>query len=589
MAINVPDQPGFMQFGQDFELDVRAYELRSNGIRLKLERIPMELLLFLIERHGQLVTREQIVEKIWGKEIFFDSDNSINAAINKIRRVLRDNSGQPQFVETVTGKGYRFIAPISTPEQKCVPPAVPHHEIRSVAVLPLENLSHDSAQDYFAEGMTEALITTLAKIRALRVISRTSAMQYRHASRSLPEIARQLNVEAIIEGSVLHSGERVRINAQLLDARTDQHLWAESYERDCRDVLSLQGEIAQQIAEEVRVVLTPGERERLRSTRKVDPRAHELYLKARYHWNKRSEENVRKAISYFERALECDPGYAQAHAGLADCYNILAYYNALPPLDAYPKAKAAALKALELDPFLAEPHASIGVIKRDFEWDWSGAEREFQRAIDLNPGYVEALHWRATLLLMLGRTSDGIREKCNALTIDPLSVVIRTDLGRMLYFARDYDHAIREYQSALDLEPNFGSAHLWLANAYEQKGMFQQALSELRIAASLYQGSSYALARLGHCLAMAGQHDDSRSLLDQLKLMSKQKYVSAYDIALIHVGLREFDEALLWLRTALDERSLWLGYMNIEPQLDPLRSDTRFRELVRKVGLEAGD
>ena len=588
MPANIPDQPGLIQFGQDFDLDVRAYELRSSGIRLKLERIPMELLLLLIERHGQLVTREQIVEKIWGAGTFFDSDNSINAAINKIRRVLRDDSERPQFVETVTGKGYRFIAAISTPAQK-IHAVVTHHKIRSLAVLPLENFSRDSAQDYFAEGMTEALITTLAKIRAMRVISRTSAMLYRNPSRSLPEIAQQLNVDAVVEGSVLQSGGRVRISAQLIDARTDQHLWAESYERDCRDVLSLQGEIAQQIANEVRIVLTPSERERLGSTRKLDPRAHELYLKARYHWNKRTEENVRKAISYFERALDCDPTFAQAHAGLADCYNILAYYNALSPLDAYPKARAAALKALELDQSLAEPHASLGVIKRDFEWDWSSAEREFQRSIDLNPGYVEAVHWRATLLLMLGRASDGIREKSNALAIDPLSVVIRTDLGRMFYFAREYDQAIREYQSALDLEPNFGAAHLWLGNAYEQKGMFEQALSELRIGSSLYQGRSYAVARLAHCLALAGESGDARSFLGQLKVAGKQTYVSSYDLALIHVGLREFDEALLWLGRAFKERSLWLGYLNVEPQLDPLRGDKRFRELLHKVGLIAAN
>ena len=384
----------------------------------------------------------------------------------------------------------------------------------------------------------------------------------------------------------MRSGGRVRITAQLIDARTDQHLWAESYERDWRDVLSLQGEIAQQIANEVRIILTPGERERLGSARRVDPRAHELYLKARYHWNKRTEENVSKAISYFERALDCDPTYAQAHAGLADCYNILAYYNALPPFEAYPKAKAAAQKALELDQSLAEPHASLGVIMRDFEWDWSGADREFQWAIELNPGYIEAVHWRATLLLMLGRASDGIREKSNALALDPLSVVIRTDLGRMFYFVRDYDEAIREYQSVLDLDPSFGSAHLCLANAYEQKGRFEQALSELRIGTALYQGRSYALARLAHGLAIAGERDEAASLLEQLRVLSRQTYVSAYDIALVQVGLRELDEALLWLQRAWEERSLWLGYLNIEPQLDPLRGDARFSQLVRKVGLQ---
>ncbi len=303
-----------------------------------------------------------------------------------------------------------------------------------MAVLPLEDLSGESAQDYFADSMTEALITSLAKIKALRVISRTSVMQYKGAQKSLPEIARELKVDAVIEGSVLRSGDRVRVTAQLIHAISDQHLWAESYERDFRDILSLQGEIARQVAHQVRIILTPEENSSLASTRQVNPEAHELFLKARYYWNKRTEENVKKAFGYFRQAIDHDPTYAEGYLGLADSYNILGYYNALSPMEAYPKAKAAALKALQLDDSLAAAHATLGVVKRDYEWDWSGSDAEFQRALHLNPGCVEAYHWRGTLFSMLGRHSDALQDKNRALALDPLSVVIRHRPGAALLF-----------------------------------------------------------------------------------------------------------------------------------------------------------
>ena len=458
-------------------------------------------------------------------------------------------------------------------------------EIHALAVLPLEDLSGDAERDYFADGMTEALITSLAKIKALRVISRTSAMQYKGVRKSLPQIARELNVDAVIEGSVLRSGERVRIAAQLIQASNDQHLWAESYERDFRDILPLQSEIARAIADQVKIVLTPEERERLGIGRSVDPEAHELYLKARYYWNKRTEESVKKALSYFLRAIDVDPTYAQGYAGLADSYNILGYYNALAPTEAYSKAKAAAFKALELDNSLAEPHAALGVVKRDFEWDWCGAKNEFQRAIELNPGYVESYHWRATLLGMLGQLTEAIHEKNKALTMDPLSVVIRTDLARMFYYHRDYDHALEHYRAALEMDPNHVIAHIWLAQVYEQKGLFEQAIAELESGLRLSGDNTFAQAKLGHGYAMAGRRNEARAVLNQLNALGRQRYVSPYDVAMVHVGLKENEEAFTWLQRAVEQRSLWLGYLNVEPQLDSLRSDRRFQDLLVCVGL----
>ena len=574
-----------------FELDTRAGELRKRGVRLRLHGQPLQILQTLLTHAGDLVTREELRAQVWQADTFVDFDHSLHNAIARLRETLGDSAETPRYIETLPRRGYRFIAPVDEVHSATATPQVARNAksdrrlIQSLAVLPLQDLSGDPAQDYFGDGMTEALITSLAKIKALRVISRTSAMCYKGARKSLPQIGRELNVDAVIEGSVLRSGERVRITAQLIHAAGDQHLWAESYERDFRDILSLQSEIARQVANAVKVILTPEEQVRLGSARQVNPEAHEWYLKARYHWNKRTEENVKKAISYFHRAIDSDPSYADGYVGLADSYNILGYYNALPPVDAYPKGKAAALRALELDSSLGEAHASLGVVKRDFEWDWPSAEVEFQRAIELNPGCVEAYHWRGTLLSMLGRHADALRLKTKALAIDPLSVVVRTDLARMLYFARDYDQSLEQYQAALDLDPNFASARLWLAHVYEQKGRFEQAISELTKGVNLSGDSTFALAKLGHGLARAGKETEARSVLDQLTAQSEQRYVSPYDIAMIHVGLQQNDEAFVWLHRALEQRSIWLGYLNVEPQLDPLRSDQRFRELLRGVGL----
>ena len=540
-----------------FELDIRAGELRKRGLRLRLQGQPLQVLAALLKHPGDLVTREELRAEIWTADTFVDFDHSLHNAIARLREVLGDSAETPRYIETLPRRGYRFIERVEEVKPEAIQPSLPDyrkvdlHGIKAVAVLPLEDLSGDPGHDYFADSMTEALITSLAKIKALRVISRTSAMQYRGARKSLPQIAHELNVDAVIEGTVLRSGERVRITAQLIHATSDQHLWAESYERDFRDILSLQSEIARQIANEVRIVLTPEELARLGSSRQVNPEAHDLYLKARYYWNKRTEESVKKALSYFHRAIDNDPTYAQGYAGLADSYNILGYYNALPPMEAYPKGKAAALKALALDNSLAEPHAALGVVKRDFEWDWSGAGDEFQRAIELNPG-CGAYHWRGTLLSMLGRHGEALEEKTMALSMDPLSVVIRTYLARMFYFSRDYDHSLDQYRGALEMDPYFGSAHLWLAQVYEQKGLFEQAIAELKTGIRFSGESTFAFAKLGHCYAMAGRTREACGVLNQLNTLSRQRYVSPYDVALVHVASQENDAAFAWLQRAFE-------------------------------------
>lgn len=590
-----PAPPASRVFRFDvFELDTHAGELRKRGVKLRLQGQPLQVLATLLNRPGDLVTREEFRAQIWQSDTFVDFDHSLHNAIARLRETLGDSAESPRYIETLPRRGYRFIAPVDgIPAQPVTNlpsrggAQASQDTIQSLAVLPLEDLSGQTGEDYFADSMTEAVITSLAKIKALRVISRTSAMQYKGARKSLRQIARELNVDAVLEGSVLRSGERIRINAQLIHASTDHHLWAESYERDYRDILALQSEIAREVASQIQILLTPEERERLGEVRRINPEAHELYLKARYFWNKRTEESVRKALAYFRQAIDCDPTYAEGYVGLGDCYNILGYYNTLAPMEAYPKGKAAALKALELDGSLAEAHATLGVVHRDFDWDWSGADSEFQRAIDLNPNSVEAHHWRGTLLSMLSRPTEAIEEKNHALEIDPLSVVVRTDLARILYFARDYDAALEQFHASLDMDPTFGSAYLWLANAYQQKGHYGQALDALKKGLELFGHSPFARSRMAHGYAVAGDQAQARDTLKDLQALSEHQYVSAYDFALIYLGLRDFDEAFHSLHAAFEQRSLWLGYLNVEPQLDALRGDPRFDELRQRVGLPA--
>ena len=579
-----PQRQHLLRFDK-FEVDLRAGELRKSGFKLRLQGQPLQVLTILLQNAGSVLTREELRTQLWPSNTFVDFDHSLNNAIGRIREVLEDSAETPRYIETLPRRGYRFIAQVDEVKSELAnSPLVrsPHsslREIQSLAVLPLQDHS-GGGHDYFADGMTEALITSLAKIKALRVISRTSAMQYKGVSKSLLQIGRELHVDAVIEGSVLRSGDRVRITVQLIEAKSDQHLWAESYERDFREILRLQSEIARQVAMEVRIILTPEEQIWLETARQVIPEAHDLYLKARHYWNGRTEESVKKALSCFHSAIDKDPTFAQGYAGLADCYNILGYYNALRPIEAYPVGKAAALRALELDSSLAEPHATLGVVKRDFEWDWQGAEEEFRRAIELNPGYVEAYHWRGTLFSMLGQHGEAIREKIKALEIDPLSVIIKTDLGRMYYFAREYDCAIGHFQAALNLDAKFVFAHIWLGHVYEQQGRFEEALAELKTGIDLSDESAYALARLGLGYGLAGKPDEARAVLKKLESSAEQRYVSAYDLALVHLGLQERNEALRYLEHAFEQRSLWLGYLKVEPYLDPLRSEDRFEKLL---------
>ncbi len=452
--------------------------------------------------------------------------------------------------------------------------------ITSLAVLPLENLMGDPEQEYFVDGMTEALISELAQIGALKVISRTSVMRFKGTDKSLPEIARDLGVDGIIEGSVLRAGDQVRITAQLIEGATDRHLWASNYERDLSNILALQSEVARAIAREIKIKLTAREQARLASPRPVNTEVYQLYLRGRYHWNQRTQEGFKKGLEFFEQALERDPTYPLAYAGLADTYSLLANYFFLPPQEAFPRAKAAAMKALEIDDTLAEAHTSLAFARHHYDWDWSGAEEEYKRALELNPGYATAHQWYAEYLTTVGRHEEAIAEIRRAQELDPLSLVIDSNVGRLLYHAHRYDQAIDELQNTLKLDPNYFWAHVFLGMAFEQKGMYAEAMAEAQKVVALAGGGPNVV--LARAYAASGRMDDARKMLKALQ----QRYgedVESYSMGGIHAALGEKDEAFAWLEKAYDEHSFFLVFLKTEPWFDPLHTDPRFADLLGRL------
>jgi len=612
---------------RDYQLDPDEFELSRAGHRLRLERKPMELLILLAENQGQLVKREKIIEKIWGKDLFFDTENGINNAIRKIRSALNDNAEHPLFVETALGKGYRFIAPVepvlephSSPAQapggtrrwsvsvwrlkwipgllaitliiafaldiagirrrvfaRSVPP------IHSIVVLPLENLSGDPSQEYFADGITDALITELAQFSSFRVISRTSAMHYKGSRQPLPAIARELNVEAIVEGSVTRAGNRVRINVQLLEARSDRHLWAKAYDRDTSEIMSLQQDVANSIAHEIQAKLTPQENQRQAQNRQVDPEAYDDYLRGMYFWHKFTEPGMRQAQEYFEKSVQKDPSNALGYAWLANTYGQLGRFVG-DRKDLMPRSEETSQKALQLDDNVAVAHGALGWVRWAYDWDWLGAESEFRRAIQLSPGHALSHGIYARYLDSMGRFEEAIQEHQIARELDPLDLVLIMDLGDHFLVSRQYDKAIAQYRIVLDMDPNFVDAHQGLAFAYKGKGMEEESISEWEQEAMLAgtpevaEGIKIAFARGGYKGALK-----VRLTYDQHR-RSEGSYVSFSRFARTYAALGEKDLAVQALEKAFAEREP-MAWLNVDPEWDPIRADPRFQDLVRRAGL----
>ena len=454
-----------------------------------------------------------------------------------------------------------------------------------LAVLPLANISLDPGDEYFADGMTEELITTLSNVGGLSVIARTSAMKYKGATKSVAEIGRELDIKTLLEGSVRKAGNKVRITVQLIDARTEEHLWAQVYDRDLQDIFAIQSDIAQRVARALRVQIVRREKHAIEQRATGVVEAYTLYLKGRHEWNKRSPEGLDLAIHHFGQALEKDASYALAYSGLADAYALQALYEFAPPREVFPKAKAAAERALRIDNRLAEAHTSLGLVRFQYDWDWDGAETEFRRALDLAPGYPPAHQFYADFLKAMGRFDEAIAQMSSAMQLDPLSMSINTGLGHVLYLSRQYDRAIEQYRKSLELDPKFVPGHLWFGRPYLQKGMFQEAITEVQEAVRLSSGSTISLAVLGHAFAAAGNRSEAERILKTLMERAKTQYLPSYWIALIYTGLADKERTFEWLERAQQERSSWLVWIGVEPRFDTLRSDSRFVRLIGQMGL----
>ena len=657
--------PKRVRFGV-YEVDLRSSELRKQGRKVKLQEQPFRILALLLERRGEVVTREELRKRLWSDDTFVDFDHSLNTAVMRLRESLGDSSDNPRFIETLPRHGYRFIAPLeevvterdqeagsevsvseASASMEALRPvegsvlipssllagrplepkgqhgrgwsvfilagliallvsasiwlairqtrparelATPLNMVKSVVVLPFENLSGDKDQQYFTDGMTDELIAHLAKVRSLRVISRTSAMEYKGTHKTLTEIARDLKVDAVVEGTVLRSGNRVRITAELVQVATDRHLWAETYQSQLGDILKLQSEVASAIVNEIRINLTPEEQQQLASTRPVSAEGYEDYLKGRFYWNKRTEEGLNRAIEYFQLATQKDPHSALAFAGLADCYSIIgsAIVGTVPSREVAPKAHAAALQALELDRSLAEAQTSLATVQFNYDWDWAAAGTGFRHSIELNPSYATAYQRYSLYLMALGQTQESLAQMNRARDLDPLSISMNFSLGWRLYMAGQYDQAIEQLRNTLDMDPNFILPRIVLGQAYEQKGAYPQAIAELQKAVSIAPDSPPILGALGHAYGLAGMKPEAEKILSQLTELNRKRYVSPFYIAIVYAGLHENAKALDWLERAYGDRSNAIIFLRVDPELEGLRFDPRFQNLLRRLGLEVG-
>ncbi len=657
MAPENGPSPRILRFAT-FEVDLQTRELRKNGLKLKLHGQPFEVLAMLLEKPGELVSREQLRERLWPTETFVDFDHGVNTAINRLREALGDSADNPRFIETLPRRGYRFISPVESiaptgqaapPVRSTVPETVaarsaevvkpsgkwtkfalilaaalligllvaanvgdfrhrlfggqPRTPIQSIAVLPLVNLSNDVNQDYFADGMTEALTTDLGKISALRVISRTSVMQYKGTKKSLPEIAQELQVDALVEGTVLRSGNHMRITANLVQASPERHLWAESYESEVVDILAVQTQVALSVAREIQVKLTPAEQKLLSNARLVNPEAHDDYLRGRYLCSDDTREGLDKSIPYFQRAIQEAPDDPLGYAGLAECYSLVAwagdiFANDLTSKNSLPAARDAALKALQLDPNLAEAHTALGTVRMVLEWDWAGAESEFKRAIELNPSSAAAHSWYAHYLIAVGRSEEGVAEAKRALELDPFSQFTRDWAEWACYLARRYDLAIEQSRRSLEFSPGSAWAHYDLGQAYEQTGRSDEAIQEYLKAEELFGMTQDRLAELRKAYHQSGAKGYWRKSLElcELGIRRPRKFASAsgfghcdymqlVDAAAIEVRIGDYDAAFADLERAYTSHNAYILYLNANQGWDPIRSDPRFRDLTRRMGL----
>jgi TolB-like protein/DNA-binding winged helix-turn-helix (wHTH) protein len=625
-----------LRFGV-FQVNLAARELRKHGVRIRLPGQPFCVLSILLGRPGQIVSRDEMRDKLWDSATFLDYDRSLNSAIRKLRAVLGDSQESPRYIETVPRLGYRFIAPVEEVSSPSEPP--PLEQARSgaalkvpalplfgrrwslmwgipaillalavgyfmwsrarmrpppprarlvLAVLPFENLTGDTAQDYLSDGLTEEMIAQLGHLdpEHLGVIARTSVMHYKHSTEPAGQIGRELGVQYVLEGSLRRESDRVRVTAQLVQIKDQTRIWSRQYDRELTDLLTLQGEIAQETADEIQQALGKGYKLRIADRQPASPRsyqAYDLYLKGRYFWNKRTKDGFQQAVDYFQRSIAIDPSYARAYAGLADTFALMSSWSYVPQDEAIPKARAAALRALQLDDGLAEAHTSLALIAENYDYDWQTAEKEYRRAIQLDPQYATAHQWYAEYLSFQGHFPEALEESERARQIDPLSLIIATDHAAILYFARQYDRAIEQFREVLAMEPNFGRAHM-VVYAYVEKGMFPEALAATAKwrrsdGSPVWELEAYVYGRWGK------QQQMERALAQWKRGSPDGAALSRFVLLQVYVATGRKEEALAFIEKSYREHSNLVTTLKVEPALDPLRGDPRFQELLRRVGL----
>jgi TolB-like protein/DNA-binding winged helix-turn-helix (wHTH) protein len=624
-----------LRFGV-FQVNLAARELRKHGVRMRLPEQPFCVLSLLLDKPGQIVSRDEMRDKLWDSDTFVDYDRSLNSAVRKLRAVLGDSQESPRYIETVPRLGYRFIAPIEeissaeTPVTEALEPpptgaaivvghrgrnwflllgipAVsltlvagyfmfsrarvrpqPAGERLMLAVLPFENLTGDAAQDYLSDGLTEEMIAQLGHLdpEHLGVIARTSVMHYKRTTAQVAQIGHELGVQYVLEGSLRREADRVRITAQLVQMKDQTHIWSHQYDRELKSLLALQGEIAQETADEIQLTLGGSHKPRAADRKLAFPssyQAYDLYLKGRYFWNKRTKEGFQQAADYFQQSIVTDPNYARAYAGLADTLALMSSWSFVPQTEAIPKARAAALRALQLDDSLADAHTSLALIAENYDYDWQTAEKEYRRAIQLDPQYATAHQWYAECLSFQGRFAEALEESERARQLDPLSMIIATDHAVILYFARQYDRAIEQFRAVLAMEPNFAHAHM-VVFAYIEKGMFPEALAETAgwrrsDGSPVSEVEAYVYARWGK------QRQAERALAQSKQDSLHGREVSPFAVVEVYVATGKKDQALATLEKWYREHSNLVTTLKVQPTLDPLRGDPRFQELLRHIGL----
>lgn len=572
--------------------------LLRDGKTVPLTAKGFEILHVLIRNSGFIVGKEGLMNEVWPDTFVEESNLTQNISI--LRKALGESRKNPQYIETVQGRGYRFIAPVKAVDDILDPLAQQHRGIHSegqgrsvhpdksisaIAVLPLANRSNQPDMEYLSEGMTESLINALSQLPGLRVMAYSSVSRFKGEAVDLKEVGRELNVQAVITGSVLAVDGELIAGAEMVDLSDGSQVWGERYHLKLDNLFDVQTEISRRITDKLQIASTSEERQRIFKYYTENAEAYHAYLRGRYFFNKRNPESFKKAVRCFQKALEMDANYALALAGLADCYNLFGDYHMLRPKEAFERAKRAALDALEIDPLLSEAHASLALSKSHYDWDWAGAENEFRRAIELNPNYAPAYMWFGRLLTKLARFGEGLVETMKAQRLDPLSPVISAHLGFIYYVAGEYDLAVEKCLEALEIDPGLGNAHGTLALIFQQQGSYKEAIKHIRQGMSLgFADDPEAKAFLGYLQATSGNRGEALGVINELKAQSEQRYIPPFFIAMIYIGLKEKDSAFEWLERAYTERSDSMGYLNVFPVLDSLRADSRFADLLRRVG-----